>query len=135
MDIVRLSLAARNAMLDALTARIDAANGSGIISFYSRLPNSPDSAAGSASLLGQMRFARRSFHPASAGIAEAYPIEPGVAEATGKIAWARLTDSAGNPVIDLNVGLANTAVILNTLDTFVGGPITLTGITLRMAAE
>lgn len=130
MQIIRLPVLSRNGMLDALTAQIDAANLPGSISFFSGSIGAPESR-----LLANLRFSSPSFREASQGAADAYELEPGMATGAGRIGWARIADGNGNAVFDCSVGTEDAVIILNILDTVIGGPVILKAFRLRMPAE
>ncbi len=137
MQTIRLPIMSRHAALDAITARIDAAGAAGLIQFYAgAMPSSPDTAPGG-KLLATLKFSEPAFHPAHLGAADAYPIEPTGAAESGTIRWARVADAQGNAVFDCSVGTegSGSVVELNTVETFVGGPVILRSFKLRAEAE
>lgn len=102
---VRLSVAAGNALADALAALCDG----GTLNVYDGTqPADPDTATSSQTLLASCGFASPAFSAASSGIATAHAIasDP-AAEASGTAAWFRIFTSGGDPVLDGTVGVGS----------------------------
>ena len=55
------------------------------------------------------------------------------ANATGTAGWARIANSGGAGIIDLDVGTSGTSVILNTTSIVSGGPVQVTSATITEA--
>jgi hypothetical protein len=55
------------------------------------------------------------------------------ANATGTAGWCRIANSAGNGIIDLDVGVSGESVIINTSSVVAGGPIVITSATITEA--
>lgn len=120
-------------MLDAITARLDEGGDDrpGTLSLYDgNMPDDPATPPGQSKLLAKLPFSYPAFHAASRGIAEAYSIDQRNAIGTGKVTWARFSDGAGNVVLDGDVGTEDEFVVLNTANTFQGGPVIIKTIRL-----
>jgi hypothetical protein len=62
-----------------------------------------------------------------------YPIPPQFAIANGNANWARISDQNGNAVVDMDVGVANAAIIINN-DTLISGmPVQVVSVTILEA--
>ncbi len=134
MDPIRLSIGSRDAILDALTGRIDAGGAGSIRLYAGPMPASPDAAPRGA-LLATVALSSPSFNRADNGLAEAGAIQPGTAVRAGEIRWARVVSGSGEVVFDCSVGTDNAVVTMNTTETFVGAPVVLRAFKLRAEAE
>jgi len=117
--------ASRNQLvLDAL----DAGSSGALIEAYTAPQPATGGAVGSATLLGTMTCS----DPAGTttnGVLTLDTIADDVsADATGDIAWCRVTDSDGNFVIDLTAGVSGSGkdIIFTTLSVVAGGVIKMT---------
>ena len=138
--IVRLATTARNACVDAIAALLDAGASGGTLKIYSgSMPANPQTAPGGGNtLLGTLTFGDPALDPAASGTADFNAItDDAAADADGTAAWARLADSNGNAVMDVDVtDTGGGGVIeLNTVDLVAGGPIVITGGSLTMPAS
>ena len=134
--IMRISTALRNAQADAIAALIDAGAGPGTIKIYtagSGMPAHPAVAITDQTLLGTLTFADPCAAPAADGVLTFDSIvQDAGADDNGIAAWARISDSDGNAIFDVNVGTADASIILNTTNIVAGGPIALTGFTVTI---
>lgn len=120
-------------MLDAITARLDEGGEDrpGSLSLYDGvMPDDPAIPPSQSKLLAKLAFSYPAFHAASRGVAEAYSIDQQNAMDTGEATWARFSDGAGNVVLDGDVGTKDEFVVLNTVNTFQGGPVIIKTIRL-----
>jgi hypothetical protein len=124
------SAAAKNAMLNALTALINAGGAGTILYYTGAQPATPDTAITSQTLLCTDTFSATSFAAASGGVAAANAITTGTAVATGTLAWVRCLSGAGTPVIDLACGTSASDVVVATLSIVTGLTIPVTSFTL-----
>lgn len=134
MAILRLSLAARNAAANAIVDLIDGGAGAGLLKIYTGTqPATPNDAVTSQTLLGTLTFSDPAFGDASSGVATASAIaEDTSADATGTATWARIIDSAGNAVMDCDVGTSGATINLNTTTVTAGAVLRITSATLTM---
>jgi hypothetical protein len=137
MANLRLPASSANAMINALTALVDAASGSpnaGRIRFYSgtQPTNGGDALAGN-TLLAEIPFADPAFGAGSNGVAAATisgNIQDPSADATGTCTWARITDGDGNTVFDCDVGTSGATINLVTVSFVATQPIQITSFSL-----
>lgn len=134
MAIMRISTALRNAQADAIKTLIDAGAAAGTIKIYTAsMPAHPGDAITDQTLLGTLTFTDPSAPGAAAGVLTFSAITgDAAADATGTAAWARIADSDGNAIFDVDVGTAATSIILNTTSIVAGGPIEITSFTVTI---
>lgn len=95
---------AKNAMLNALRDLIDAGAGAGTIKVYTAPKPSNGAAITSQTLLAELAFSDPCAPNAAGGVLTFDPITGDAsANASGVATWARIADSAGNFVADLDV--------------------------------
>lgn len=127
MAICRLSNAARTAVANALRDMIDGGPAGGTIKIYTAaMPATPDTALGAQVLLGTLTFSDPSAPDAVNGVSTYSAItEDTIADATGTAAWARIADSTGVIVQDVDVTATGGGgfIELNTTSIVAGGPI------------
>jgi hypothetical protein len=127
-----LSVAGRQAALDAVTAKINV-GGAGKISIYSGAqPTNPDTAISSQVLLVSCNFSATSFAATnSSGVATANAIASGNPVASGTAAWFRIYAGNGTTaVIDGTVGTAGADLNLGTTTISTGTAVTINSFTL-----
>ncbi len=110
---MRMAVARRNEMLDALTNNAN----SGLLRLYSGTrPTNADTALSGNTLLAQLTLNATSAGAASGGVWTANAItSDSSADATGTASFARLFESDGTTVIaDFSLGTSGTEVIVNT---------------------
>jgi hypothetical protein len=138
MANMRVAAAVRNAMLDALIARIDADAGAGTIKIYTGTqPTDGDTALGAQTLLATLTFSTTSAPAASGGVITFSAItEDSSADATGTAAWARIQDNSGDNVFDCDVTATGGGgtIELNTVSIVAGGPLQITAFTITFPA-
>lgn len=124
---LRVSAAARNAMLNKLRDALDAGAGAGRVRLYTGAqPATPETAVGAQVLLGTLTLSDPSAPNAAGGALTLEPVtEDPMADATGTATWARLTDSDGTAVLDCSVGLVDSGAALefDTVSFLAGGAI------------
>lgn len=132
-----ISAAARNAMLDAATALIDAGAGAGYIEIRTGSKPASPAVAASGTLLVTITFNEPAFGAAVAGVAtlDAAPALTGQAVADGTAGWARVYDSDANAIMDGGCGTSGEFVNLDALAILTGRDVTVTGGTLTQPAE
>ena len=137
MSIFRLSLRARNNLAAAMAGLIDRGDGPGVIEFYAgEQPASVDIAPARPRRLACLAFARPAFSRAENGAVAAVALAPCDALATGRAAWARISDGDGNALFDVDVGGANSGagLTINTTQLVANGPVVIDDFILRMPA-
>ena len=140
MANVRIATATRNAMLDQLATKINAAAGAspnqGYINVYDgSQPANANTAITTQNLLAQLRFSQPAAPSASGGVLTFSTIvEDSSADATGTAAWARITDADGNTIFDCDVSTSGATLNFNTVSFVAGGPVRVTSFTLTYPA-
>jgi hypothetical protein len=125
------TVAARNNRLDEITALIDAGT-AGLLRIYdgTRATNA-DTAVGAQVLLAELTMNATSFPAASSGAMTANAItDDSSANATGTASWFRIVDSAGNAVVDGDVGTSGSDLNLNTTAITSGVQVSVTSLVL-----
>jgi hypothetical protein len=122
-NVANLSDAAANVEANALAALM---NG-GTLNLYSGpQPVNANTALAGNTLLASLGFGSPAFGAASGGVIDANPIAGGVAVATGTATFARVLEADGETVVmDLAVGVANAAIILNSTAIVAGSTVTV----------
>ena len=117
-----LTAALRNAHLDAITAAIDTGAGAGVVQIYDG--SRPASGGTATTLLGTVTCSDPAAPAASGGVLTFSTFtEDSSADATGTATWARIEDSTGAWVMDMDVGTSGTELVMNTTSITAGGPI------------
>lgn len=131
-----ISVAARNAMCDALVDLLDV-GGAGSIKIYTGTqPAGPGTAVSAQVLLGTLPLSATAFGSASSGVATAAAITSDTtADATGTATWFRAASGAGTAVIDGSVGTSSADLILDSVSIIAGGTIAVTSWTITMPAS
>jgi hypothetical protein len=136
MAAVHLVPAAQNAAADAIVDLIDAGAAAGTIKIYDgTMPADASTAVSTQTLLATLTFSDPAFGDASSGVATASSITSDTsADATGTASWARIADSDGTTVADVDVGESGdgATVTLNTTAITAGGEVALTAFTFTM---
>lgn len=130
------SAAARNALLAALAARVDAGSAPGYLQIRSGVrPANVDTAA-TGTLLVTITLADPAFETPAAGsmALDADPDLSGAPVATGTATWARVYDSTGVAVMDGSVGTAATDFVITSTSIATGQPVLLTTGTITTTA-
>jgi hypothetical protein len=132
---VRPTTAARNAQLTGIRDLIDAGAAGGTINIYDgSQPATGDTAIGAQVLLGVLTFSGTCGSVASGVLTFSTITEDSAANATGNASWARIRDSNGVDVLDVDVGTSGATINLNTVAIVLGGPIRMTSGTLTAPA-
>lgn len=137
MAIIHLSEPSRNAAANAIVDLIDAGAGAaGTIEVYDgTMPASVETAVAAQNLLGTLTFATPAFGDATSGIVTAASITSDASiDMTGTASWARIKDTDGNAVMDVDVtetGGGGT-VELNTVNLVVAGELSILAMTFTM---
>ena len=135
---VRLNTGPRNAIVDALVDLIDAGAGAGTIKIYttgSGRPAGPATAISDQTLLATLTFSDPAFGASSAGTATASAItSDSSADATGTATWARIADSNGLAIMDVEVGTSGADINFNSVAFTAGSTVAITALTVSKAA-
>lgn len=119
----------RNAMMDALTAAIDAGAGAGLLRYYDGIKPAVGGAA--TTLIAEMPFSDPSAIAAAGGVwtASAITSDPS-ANAAGTVTWARMVDSTGTFVADMTAGESGTDIILDNASINIGQTVDVGSLTV-----
>jgi len=137
MSVLHLSTAARNAAVNSVVSLIDGgASDPGVINIYDgTMPATPATAVSTQVLLATLTFSDPSFLTGSTanGAVAADEITPDSdAAATGTATWARILDGDDAVVMDVDVGLSDATLILNTTSVVAGGTVSIASATFTM---
>ena len=137
MATLRIADAARNQMLDQLTALIDAGAVAGTIRLYTgTMPADADDPIAAQVLLATLTFSDPSAPAASGGVLTFSAItEDASADATGVAAWARIEDNVGNNVLDADVTVTGGGgtIEMNTVNIVVAGVVRISSFTVTIS--
>lgn len=125
---LKVAVATRNAMLDAITSAVGS---NGLLRIYSGTqPAGPATAITTQTLLAELALSATFAAAASSGVLTASAItSDATANATGVATWYRLTTSGGTGVVDGTVGTTSSDLVLNTTSIVSGGPVAVTSFT------
>lgn len=129
----------KNAIVDAIAARVDAGSGAGKLRIYTgSRPAGPGTAA-SGTLLAEFTLNDPAFGAGSSGVAtlDITPaVEDTAADNTGTAGYARFVDSDNNGRIDATVTATGGGgeVTLNTVSIVASAVVTVTGFTITAPA-
>ena len=133
MAVVRFKSTLKDSMLTPIAAALDAgATGALILMYTGAMPATPETAISGNTLLGTLTFATTAGAIASGVFTASAITEDSVADNAGTATWARITDSAGTPVMDVDVTstTGSGAIKLNSTNIAAGGPIRISSCTL-----
>ena len=122
----------RNAMLDEITAEIDAGAGAGTLRIYSgSVPADADTALSGNTLLAQLTMSDPSAASASGGVWTASSITAdSSADATGTASFFRILDSDANVVLQGTVGTSGADLNLDSVSITSGDQVSVTSMTI-----
>jgi hypothetical protein len=136
MAIVRIATTLKNSMLTPVKDAIDAGSGAGTIKVYtSPMATLPSDAIAAQVLLGTLTFSDPSGASASGGVFTASAItQDSSADATGTAAWARIADSTGTVVMDVDITATGGggSMQMNTTSVVIGGPLLISALTVTL---
>lgn len=136
MATVHYATALKNSMLNPIKDAIDAGPGAGTLKVYtSPMPSLTSDAITTQTLLGTLTFSDPSAAGPSGGVLTASAItQDSSADATGTAAWARIADSTGSVVIDVDITVSGGggAMQMNTTSIVIGGPILISAMTVTL---
>lgn len=133
---IHIAAAAQDALCDLFVDLLDAGAGPGTIEIYDgAMPATPETAITDQTLLATLTFSDPAFGDAMDGTASADEIAADTsADATGTATWARLADSDGTALADVDVGATGSgaAIELNTVELTSGGEVNITSFAVSM---
>lgn len=135
MAIIRFVNAVKNSALDTIKTAIDAGSGAGTIKIYTGTqPTSAADAITSQTLLGTLTFSDPCGTSASGTLTMSAITQDSAADATGTATWARIADSTGATVCDVDVTATGGGGTLqfNTTSFVIGGPILISAFTITV---
>ena len=136
MAIIRFATAVKSSVLAPIITAIDAGVGAGTIKVYSgTIPATPATAITTQVLLGTLTFSDPCGTEAAGTITMSAITQDSSADATGTASWARIQDSAGVVVCDIDITTTGGGgtMQLNTTNIVIGGPILCTAFTITVA--
>lgn len=136
--LLRIAETVRDAMLEALLARIDESSAPATLEIYSgTIPDSPDDTPGAGVLLATLTLSQPAGSVAGGALTfDAISQDPS-ADATETAAWGRLKDGDGDVIFDANLGvtIGQFAIVINTTAIVTGGPVQVTSAVITIPAD
>ena len=136
MAIVRIATPLKNSMLTPVRDAIDAGAGAGTIKIYtSPMATLPSDAITTQTLLGTLTFSDPSGATPTGGVFTASAItQDSSADATGTASWARIQDSTGTVVMDVDITATGGggSMQMNTTSVVIGGPLLISALTVTL---
>ena len=127
MATIKLSTAVGNSVLDAINTALNAGSGAALIRIYNgTMPASPNTAITTETLLAELTCSDPAAPSANTKTLTFSTItQDASANATGTASWARLVDSSGTAVCDVDITVTGGGGFLqmNTTSIVVGGPV------------
>ena len=136
MAVIHFANTLKDAVLAPIVTAIDAGSGAGTIKIYSgTIPTDAATAITSQVLLGTLTFSDPCGTIADNALTMGAITQDSSADATGTAAWARIADSDGVTVMDINVTTTGGggALTLNTTNIVIGGPILITSFIISVS--
>lgn len=137
MASIKFATAVRSAMAQAIVDALDGGAGPGLLQFYTGAqPASPDVAVTTQILLGTLTLSDPAGTITTGVLTFDVITQDGAADANGDATWARLRDSTGSAIIDLDVSDTSGAgaIKLNTIHIVAGGPILMNSLVITIGA-
>lgn len=136
MAILRLTVALQTSCITPIMTAIDAGAGAGLIDIYNgTIPATAATAVTTQTKLGTLTFSDPSGSVTSGVFTASSITQDSSADATGTASWARIKDSTGATVGDIDITSTGGGGLLqlNTVNIVAGGPIIVTALTLSVA--
>lgn len=136
MAIIRFAVAVKNSTLTQIRDAIDAGSGPGTMKVYTgTIPADVATAVGSQVLLGTLTFSDPCGTVAAGALTMSAITQDSSADATGTATWARIADSTGAAVMDIDItGTGGGGTLqLNTTSIVATGPIIISSFVLSVA--
>jgi hypothetical protein len=135
---VQAATKARNLAVGTLAPMVDAGPGPGVLTIYAgRMPANADEPVRidpiwAQTLLARAVLSKPAFNaPPVNGAISARPIAEAAVLEDGTASWARISDSNGNAVIDIDVGIMGAALNLGTTNLKAGDRVVIDGLVIR----
>jgi len=135
MAIIRFVNAVKNSALDTIKTAIDAGAGAGTIKVYTGTqPTTAADAITTQTLLGTLTFSDPCGTSSGGTLTFSAITQDSAADATGTATWARIADSTGATVCDVDVTATGGGGTLqfNTTSFVIGGPILISSFTVTV---
>lgn len=135
MAIIRFVSAVKDSILNQIKTAIDAGSGAGTIKFYTGTqPTLASDAITTQTLLGALTFSDPCAVVSSGVFTASTITQDSSADATGTATWARIADSTGATVCDVNVTATGGggSIQLNTTSIVIGGPIIISSFIINI---
>lgn len=135
MATVHFAASVANAVLAPVMDAIDAGPLGGTIKIYNgTIPTDADTAVGTQVLLGTLTFSVSCGSIATKALTMAAITQDSSADATGTATWARIADSTGATVMDIDCSITGGtgALQLNTTNIVKNGPILITSFVISV---
>lgn len=135
MAIIRFVPAVKNAALAVIRTAIDAGSGAGTIKLYTGTqPTLAGDTITTQTLLGTLTFSDPCGTETAGTFTASAITQDSAADATGTATWARIADSTGATVCDVDVGTSGggASLQMNTTSIVIGGPILITYFTITV---
>ena len=135
MAIIRFVTAVKNSALDTIKTAIDAGAGPGTIKVYNGTqPTSANDAVTTQTLLATLTFSDPCGTTSSGTLTMSAITQDSAADATGTATWARIADSTGATVFDVDVTVTGAGGTLqfNTTNFVIGGPVLISAFTITV---
>lgn len=132
MAILRLVTAVQTLCITPVWTAIDAGSGPGIIEIYNgTIPATPATAVTTQTKLGTLTFSDPAGSVTSGVFTASAITQDSSADASGTATWARIKDSSGATVGDIDVTVTGGGGLLqlNTTNIVIGGPILISSCT------
>ena len=135
MAIIRFVTAVKNSALDTIKTAIDAGAGAGTIKIYTGTqPTTAADAVTTQTLLGTLTFSDPCGTSAAGVLTMSAITQDSSADATGTATWARIADSTGSTVCDVDVTATGGGGYVQMASTSItaGGPIAFNSFTITL---
>ena len=136
MATVHFAATLKNQVLAPVLAAIDAGSGAGTIKIYTGvMPATPETATTSQVLLGTLTFSDPCGAIATGALTMTSITQDNAADDSGVAMWARISDSSGTAVMDIDCSTTGGtgAMQLNTTNIVKDGPILITAFVISVA--